>query len=90
MNKRFNIFFIFFLCSISIHFDYCQENNSKKTTRKNNLNNKKKVRFDFTDKPLVDIINELAGEKKLNIILPQGTQAIATKITYKIPFILKI
>ncbi|MGE0206742.1 MAG: secretin N-terminal domain-containing protein [Candidatus Babeliales bacterium] len=44
---------------------------------------KKKIKFEFTDKPLVDIINELAQEKKLNIILPQGDPVeIKTKVTY--------
>jgi general secretion pathway protein D len=47
--------------------------------------NKKKISFDYVGKPLVDIINELAALKELNILLPQGTLAITTKVTYSVP-----
>lgn len=46
----------------------------------------KKYVFNFQDVPLVDIINEWATENKLNILLPQGSQAITTKIKYALPY----
>jgi general secretion pathway protein D len=54
---------------------------TKKVSQKR-TNKKKKIIFSFADKPLVEIINELAAEKNENIILPQGAQAITTKVTY--------
>ncbi|MGB8468113.1 MAG: secretin N-terminal domain-containing protein [Candidatus Babeliales bacterium] len=47
---------------------------------------KKKIRFELHEKPLIDLINELAAEKKVNILLPQGAFAIpaTTKVTLSI------
>lgn len=44
----------------------------------------KQVVFDFKDTPLVDIINQIASLKRLNIILPQGDLQIKTKLTYQV------
>lgn len=48
-------------------------------------NKRKKYKFDFDSKPLVDIINELADLKKINILLPQGALAITARVTYHLP-----
>ncbi|HEX2977504.1 MAG TPA: hypothetical protein VHO47_00045 [Candidatus Babeliales bacterium] len=57
-----------------------QESRSKRSHKA-----KKKIVFDYNGKPLVDIINELAALKELNIIFPQGALAITTKVTYRLP-----
>lgn len=44
----------------------------------------KTIRFDFDNEDLVDIINYLAAQKGVNIILPQGANAIASKVTFSI------
>ncbi len=46
----------------------------------------KKYTFNYQDVPLTDIINEWATENKLNVLLPQGSQAITTKIKYALPY----
>lgn len=66
-----------------------QENTSKKSPKisknKSKKNRTKKTFvFNATNKPLVDLINELASEKYLNIILPQGALAITAKINYQV------
>jgi general secretion pathway protein D len=58
-----------------------QEGRSKRSSQKI----KKKISFDYSGKPLVDIINDLAALKELNIILPQGPFAITTKVTFSLP-----
>lgn len=45
----------------------------------------KKYSFNYQDVPLVDIINEFATAKKINVLLPQGSQALSTKIKYSLP-----
>lgn len=55
---------------------------SKKKLKNNRT--KKKFTFNAINQPLVDIINELAAEKHLNIILPQGALAINAKINYQV------
>jgi general secretion pathway protein D len=68
----------------------CVENLAQiqKHRAQSNQNDAEKIfRFDFTNKPLVDLIDEIAAEKKLNIILPQGATSIPadTKINYHLP-----
>lgn len=43
----------------------------------------KKIPFYFEDVPLQEIIDEYARVRGMNIVLPQGTQAITQKITFK-------
>ena len=45
----------------------------------------KKYSFNFQDVLLVDVINQFATEKNINILLPQGSQAITTKLKYSLP-----
>lgn len=46
----------------------------------------KKYNFNYRDVALGDIINEFAAEKKVNVLFPQGAQAITTKINYSLPY----
>jgi general secretion pathway protein D len=46
----------------------------------------KKYSFSYNDTPLVDVINEWALQKKVNVLLPQGSQAISTKLKYSLPY----
>jgi general secretion pathway protein D len=43
----------------------------------------KKIWFRFKDEPLVDIVNYLASEKKINVVLPAGKEAITQKLTFQ-------
>jgi general secretion pathway protein D len=53
-----------------------------KKTRKNKKNKKKKtISVHYDDENLVDIINSLAAQKNVNILLPQGANAIKEKLT---------
>ncbi len=45
---------------------------------------KKFIKFDYTDEDLIDIINQMAAEKGVNIILPTGANAITSKVTLHI------
>lgn len=56
---------------------------SNKPTKKNKKS-KKSIRFKFNDEDLVDIINYLAAEKDVNIILPTGANIINAKVTMTI------
>jgi general secretion pathway protein D len=46
----------------------------------------KKYSFNFPDTPLVDVIHQWASEAKKNVLLPQGSQAITTKLKYSLPY----
>lgn len=53
-------------------------------------NTKKTIRFNYTDEDLIDIINFLAAEKGVNIILPIGANAITAKVTLHIDSLLSL
>lgn len=61
-----------------------QQSQPKKTTRAKK-EHEHVFSFNFSNVPLVDVINELAAASKLNILLPQGAFAINSKLTYHIP-----
>lgn len=58
---------------------------SGSTDSENKLATDKKYSFNYQDVLLTDIINELAAEKKINVLLPQGSQAVTIKINYSLP-----
>lgn len=43
------------------------------------------IYINFDDKPLTEIIEELATKKNINVLLPQGSLAINTKVNYHLP-----
>lgn len=45
---------------------------------------KKRIAIDFQDEDLVTVINRLAAQKGVNIILPQGPAAIKAKVTFRL------
>ncbi len=45
----------------------------------------KLISFRFNQAPLIEIINMLAEEKGLNIVIPAGQQSIAEKVTFEMP-----
>ena len=44
-----------------------------------------KIWFKFKDEPLIDVVNYLASAMNINVVLPQGQDALTTKITYQFP-----
>lgn len=54
----------------------------KKSSKKKKKEDEKLIAFDFKDEKLVNIINLIAAEKGINIILPQGNDAIKTTISF--------
>ncbi len=62
-----------------------EQTKTKKTSRAKKAKEQPKIfNFNYSDTPLVDVINELAAASKLNILLPQGALAITSKLTYHI------
>lgn len=43
------------------------------------------IHFSFENEDLVKIVNRIAAKKGMNVILPQGPEAIAQKVTFKQP-----
>jgi general secretion pathway protein D len=59
-----------------------QENSTKKRKRKNKKKEQEKtINFSYENEDLVDIINYLAQQKAVNVIFPQGANAINVKVT---------
>ncbi|MEX0940325.1 MAG: secretin N-terminal domain-containing protein [Candidatus Babeliales bacterium] len=81
MKKNILLFLFLFIFNFSFGQEEIKKENEQ--SLKINTNHRKKFLFNFTDKPLVELINELAAEKKVNIVLPQGALAIqpTTKVT---------
>jgi len=59
-------------------------NNKKLSKRTAKKNNKETFVFQYENEDLVNIINRIAAEKNINIVLPQGPNAINAKITLHI------
>lgn len=63
-----------------IHLEEKKES-PKKTSPIKKQKKEKRISFDFNDEDLTKIINLYAAKKGINIVLPQGENAIKTKIT---------
>ncbi len=44
-----------------------------------------RIWFKFVDQPLFEIVNYVANAMKLNVVLPQGTEALTVKVTIQFP-----
>src|SRR5690348_3587001 len=44
----------------------------------------KRIQFAYENEDLVNIVNQIAQEKELNVIFPQGTNAIVSKVTFSL------
>lgn len=58
------------------------EKAEKKTTK---LDRKKTFNFDYSQTPVIDIINQIAAQKEINVIFPITDDLSKIKITYKNP-----
>lgn len=92
--KRFLLFCLFLISSLAYAADDTDNSSipASQGTLGQKINkpqNKKKspkkfLKFDYTDEELIDIINQMAAEKNVNIILPTGANAITSKVTLHI------
>lgn len=62
-----------------------QELKPKKSSFFSRDKHKTTVAINYENEDLVDVVNELAGIKNVNVILPQGATAITQKITLSLP-----
>lgn len=69
---------LFFLLLISATF-YTQTDQSRLQSET------KKIWFRYKDEPLINIVNELAAQRNVNIMPPQGATALTSKITFEFP-----
>lgn len=58
--------------------------NKKNKLKKRKKTPKKTILFRYANEELVDIINALAAQKCVNILLPQGADAIKNKVTFSV------
>ncbi|NBQ17352.1 hypothetical protein EBU24_03480, partial [bacterium] len=82
MNKQLFFFLalfnVLFLNTTNASLDKVDSKTSKKTTGK-------MLWFRFKDEPIANIIDYLATEKGINILPPQGPNALAAKLTFELP-----
>ncbi len=69
MNKLFSVLFFLTILQINLFGDANVEQDL--------------MSFSFIEEDLVNIINKMAQKKKINVIFPQGPQAIQQKITFE-------
>jgi general secretion pathway protein D len=50
----------------------------------------KMIAFRYKDVLLTDIIQEIASAMEINVLLPQGSQTVQTKVTYEVPRLLTL
>ncbi len=62
----------------------------KKQKNKKKSKSKKRIRFHYDNEDLIDVINFLAAEKGINIILPSGADAITAKLTLHVEELLSV
>lgn len=46
---------------------------------------KKMIWFRYKDEPLINVVNDLAEKMGINVLLPQGPNALTTKLTFELP-----
>lgn len=70
------------------HKEYSKKRKATEQHQKKHIKKKKveeKFWFRYKDELLVDIINELAKRKGINVVLPAGKEAIVNKLTFQYP-----
>jgi len=53
-------------------------------------NDQRMIVFRYKDALLTDIIQEIASAMDINVLLPQGSQAVLTKVSYEVPKLLTV
>ncbi len=91
MNKQ--LFSFILLASASLNFLYASLDSPltdkallPDTTLTANNPKEKMLWFRFKDTPISEIIDYLATEKKINILPPQGSNALTSKLTFELPY----
>jgi general secretion pathway protein D len=69
---------LFFLLLIGMTF-HVQANTSQSSS------SAQKIWFRYKDEPLINIVNDLATKRNINIMPPQETAALTSKITFELP-----
>lgn len=62
--------------AIAFHGDLRQSSDNKQG---------KTVWFRYKDEPLINMVNDLAAQRGINIMLPQGPNALTAKLTFELP-----
>lgn len=83
MNYKYVFLFILSFAHLYAEEDTIKNILSTKLDESKN-NSIDSFRFEYTETPLVDILHEWAAAHSKNILLPQGSFAIKTKLTYKV------
>ncbi|HRN78371.1 MAG TPA: secretin N-terminal domain-containing protein [Candidatus Dependentiae bacterium] len=86
-----NVYVIFILLFSMQSYVYAVDIQTESTTepvtttkQDKKRNNKKTFLFQYKDEDLINIINLIAAEKNINVVLPQGGNAIQAKVTLDI------
>lgn len=93
MKKKLKlILLIFFVWSTNVHLLIAKDASSSKneTNNSSKKRNAHTIRFHYENEDLIDIINFMASQKGINIILPQGANAITNKVTMDIEELLNV
>lgn len=90
MNKQ--LFFLLTLHLLLLNNTQASlgENNTKKTSTASQKSTEKLLWFRFKDEPIANIIDYLATEKGINILPPQGPNALTAKLTFELPYKISI
>ena len=70
------------------HKEHSKKRKATEQHQKKHIKKKKaeeRFWFRYKDEPLVDIINELAKRKNINVVLPAGKEAVVNKLTFQYP-----
>ncbi len=65
------------------HQTHATKHNHKTHSKKKKT--EKKFWFRYKDEPVVDIINDLAKRKNINVVLPAGKESVVNKLTFQYP-----
>lgn len=69
--------------TVSTEIKKSKRNNSRKAVERT-------IRFHFQNEDLIDVINYMASQRNVNIMLPQGANAITNKVTMDIEELLSV
>jgi general secretion pathway protein D len=93
-NKIRIILYIFLFSQMNVHllvarkrqFDEPEESQKTSSNRKQ----ERIIRFHYENEDLIDVINFMASQKGVNIVLPQGANAITSKVTMNMEDLLSV
>lgn len=88
INKRYAYFFLILITlSGKIFCASAKKPNAPSSlSKKAPLAKEERIWFHYENEPITNVVHKLAKKRNINIMLPQGTNALTAKLTFSLPY----